>query len=91
MAVHGRTPVLIDDIISSGRTMLEAVRLVSTRSDQKRPVCIAVHGIFADNSDQALARAGAQLVTCNTVPHASNAIDVRPALGVAVQSYTSGN
>ena len=91
VAVHGRTPVLIDDIISSGRTMLEAVRLVSNRSDQKQPVCIAVHGIFADNSDQALARAGAQLVTCNTVPHASNAIDVRPALGVAVQSYTVGN
>ena len=91
VAVHGRTPVLIDDIISSGRTMLEAVRLVSNRSDQKQPVCIAVHGIFADNSDQALSRAGAQLVTCNTVPHASNAIDVRPALGVAVQSYTVGN
>lgn len=84
-ALHGRAPVLIDDIISSGRTMLEAVRLISSASEQKQPVCIAVHALFADNADAALARAGARIVTCNTVLHATNAIDVWPSLAHAIQ------
>jgi ribose-phosphate pyrophosphokinase len=70
----GRTPVLVDDIISSGRTMIEAVRLL--KNNQFNPVCVAVHGIFADKSDRLLAELGAQIVTSNTVPHPSNQVDV---------------
>jgi ribose-phosphate pyrophosphokinase len=78
-----RTPVLVDDIISSGRTMAEAVRLVAGRTTE-RPVCIAVHGLFADNSDRMLAAAGARVVTSNSVAHVSNAIDVAPLLASGV-------
>jgi ribose-phosphate pyrophosphokinase len=78
-----RTPVFVDDIISSGRTMAEAVRLVAARTSQ-RPVCIAVHGLFADNSDRLLAAAGARVVTSNTVTHPSNALDVAPLLAAGV-------
>jgi ribose-phosphate pyrophosphokinase len=78
-----RTPVFVDDIISSGRTMAEAVRLVGARTT-KHPVCIAVHGLFADNSDRLLSAAGARVVTSNTVVHASNALDVAPLLAAGV-------
>ncbi len=74
-----RTPVLVDDIISSGHTMIEAVRLVAGRA-ARHPVCIAVHGLFADNSDRMLAAAGARIVTSNSVAHVANAIDVAPLL-----------
>ena len=77
--LQDRTPVLIDDIISSGRTMLEAVRHVGQFA-KAAPICLAVHGIFADNSDAALIREGARIVTTNTVPHSSNAIDIAPLL-----------
>lgn len=78
-ALDGRTPVLVDDIISSGRTMLEAIRhLRECRSAP--PICIAVHGIFADNSDLLLARAGARVITSNSVPHTTNGIDVASIL-----------
>jgi ribose-phosphate pyrophosphokinase len=83
LSLQGRTPVLIDDIVSSGSTMLEAVRLIGSRVP---PICIAVHGLFAEQSDRLLAEAGARLVTCNTVPHASNAIDVEPALAAGIRS-----
>lgn len=73
-SLQDRTPVFIDDIISSGRTMLEAIRLIDSRV---RPVCIAVHGIFADHADEMLTATGARLITCNTIPHASNAIEVQ--------------
>ena len=81
--LKGRTPVLVDDIISSGRTMLEAVRHVRAFC-QVPPVCLAVHGVFADESDKALERVGARIVTTNTIPHRSNAIDVAQLLSEAV-------
>ncbi|HEY4722595.1 MAG TPA: ribose-phosphate pyrophosphokinase [Anaerolineae bacterium] len=83
---NGRTPVLVDDIISSGRTMIEAVRIILARS-ATAPVCIAVHGLFADNSDLLLAKAGARVVTSNSIPHATNAIDVDELLANAVGEF----
>jgi ribose-phosphate pyrophosphokinase len=84
----GRTPVLVDDIISSGHTMIEAVRLL--RADGwSSPVCLAVHGIFADRSDKLLADFGAQVVTANTVPHSTNQLDISRLLMSALLEMTS--
>lgn len=70
------TPVLVDDIISSGRTMIEPVRQLRV-ANIKPPVCIGVHAVFAENAYEDLLEAGAgKVVTCNTIPHSSNAIDV---------------
>ena len=63
--------------------MVEAVRLVAARTS-RRPVCIAVHGLFADNSDRMLSASGARIVTSNTVTHPSNALDVAPLLATGV-------
>ena len=82
--VDGRTPVLVDDIISSGRTMLETVGHLRELG-LPAPVCVAVHGIFADGSDKSLLAAGAsRLVTSNTIPHPSNAFDVADSLMPAI-------
>ncbi len=81
--LEGRQTVLIDDIISSGKTMLEAVRQVRMYSTAQ-PICLAVHGIFADESDAALEQAGARIVTSNTIFHPSNAMDVAPILAEAI-------
>ena len=81
----GCRPVLVDDIISSGRTMIAAVQLLIDRGWQA-PICFAVHGLFADNSDQLLAQLGARVVTSNTVPHTTNAIDVGDLLAEAVDA-----
>ena len=68
--------MLVDDIISSGRTMIEtAVHL--QQSGLKAPVCIGVHGIFAGDAYQELISAGiSRIVTANTIPHESNVIDL---------------
>ena len=82
-SMAGRDPVLLDDIISSDRTMLEAVRTLRTRG--LRPAtCLAIHGIFADDAYQALLAAGAGIATCNTIPHTSNRIDVTGLVGDAL-------
>lgn len=55
--------------------MIQAVRLMLA-CGAAAPVCIAVHGLFADGSDMLLAQAGARVVTSNSIPHATNGIDV---------------
>jgi len=86
--LEGQTPVLVDDIISSGRTMMEAVRLIIERGATE-PVCVAVHGLFADHSDILLARAGARVVTSNSIPHESNGIDVTEPLANSMKELLS--
>jgi len=82
----GRTPVFVDDIISSGRTMIEAIRLLA-RQTAVAPVCVVVHGLFAENSDKRLAQAGARVVTSNTILHETNAIDVADAMAKATEEF----
>lgn len=82
--LDGRTPVIVDDIISSGRTMVEAVRLTVAQG-ATTPVCIAVHGLFADNSDALLAQAGARMVTSNSIPHDTNGIDVGERIAASIR------
>ena len=79
-AFRERTPVILDDIISTGTTMAETiVRL--REAGLAPPICVGIHGVFADEVRARLIDAGAaQVVTCNTIGHPTNAIDVRPAL-----------
>ena len=85
-----RTPVLVDDIISSGQTMAQAV--TQCRSAGSAPaVCVGVHGIFAPDALTALQQAGAaRIVTTNSIAHPSNAIDLSPLLAGAVRRFWQG-
>jgi ribose-phosphate pyrophosphokinase len=58
--------------------------LLATGSEP--PVCVGVHAVFAGDGARLLQAAGAaRVVTCNTLPHGSNAIDVMGAVGEAVK------
>ena len=84
----GRTPVLVDDIISTGRTMVETVEKLR-ETGMQAPVCAGIHGVFADDAYERLLAAGAsRVVTTNTIPHRSNAIDVTASVAGAVSSVT---
>lgn len=75
-----RTPVLVDDIISSGRTLIAATQGL-LRAGYPAPVCVGVHALFVADAYEQLRKAGvAQVVTCNTVGHASNVINLHGAL-----------
>jgi ribose-phosphate pyrophosphokinase len=78
------TPVLVDDIISSASTMIQAVSRIKPFAE--RIVCIGVHGVFAAAAYETLMAARAQVVTTNTIPHETNAIDVTPLLAEAIRS-----
>lgn len=83
---NGHTPVLIDDIVSTGRTMIEATRQLRAAGSAP-PMCVAIHAVFADALHDTLVDAGARgIVTCNTIPHATNQICVLDALADAVRA-----
>lgn len=70
------TPVLVDDIISTAQTMIATV-IHLKNAGMKKPFCIGVHGIFANNAYADLLYAGAEdVITCNTIPHESNRIKI---------------
>src|SRR6185312_125634 len=76
------TPVLVDDIISTGRTMIETINHLK-QAGMKAPICIGVHAVFADNAYKNIQDAGAvRIVTCNTIPHLSNQIDISDLLKI---------
>ncbi len=82
---RGYTPALVDDIISTGRTMIETINHLR-RAKLPKPVCIGIHAIFADRAESDLLQAGAlRVVTCNTIPHPSNAIDLGDLLAEGVR------
>jgi ribose-phosphate pyrophosphokinase len=73
--VKDRTPVLIDDIVSSGRTMIETARQLRGEG-LSAAVCIAVHALFPQETEDALREVSSRLVTTNSVPHPTNEIDL---------------
>ena len=82
---RGRVPVLVDDIISTGRTMLAALDHLRT---ERAPAawCVGVHAVFAGDAYTMLQNAGAAgVITTNTIPHASNRIDVAPTIAIHVR------
>ena len=84
------TPVLVDDIVSTGRTLIETIGHLK-RAGMRPPVCVAVHGVFArDAYDELRAAGAARVVTTNTIHHPSNAIDVAPLLAEGVGSVACG-
>ncbi|MFI4936923.1 MAG: ribose-phosphate diphosphokinase [Candidatus Berkiellales bacterium] len=73
---QNRTPVLIDDIISTGVTMTKSIEAIMKRG-WGSPICIGIHAVFVGNAYQDLLNAGAKkIVTSNTLPHLTNEIDL---------------
>ncbi|SEG52622.1 ribose-phosphate pyrophosphokinase [Marinobacterium lutimaris] len=84
---RSHTPVLVDDIISSGRTMLETLNHLKA-AGLPRARIIAVHGLFAGDAWQQL-QALADVTTCESVPHPSNGISLSDALAKATLELLS--
>lgn len=82
---HGHQPVLVDDIASSGHTLIEAARQLPLRHFA-RPVAAVVHGIFAGDAYQRLATLCARIVSTDSVTHESNAIGLAPLIARALAS-----
>jgi ribose-phosphate pyrophosphokinase len=74
------TPILVDDIISTGKTMIETVHHLID-AGMKAPVCIGIHALFAGNAYEEIVQSGvSEVITCNTIVHSTNNIDLLPLI-----------
>ncbi|MEX5601174.1 ribose-phosphate diphosphokinase [Pseudophaeobacter sp. C1-32P7] len=75
-ALREGTPVILDDIASSGVTMARAVeRLLAAGT--AAPVCLVIHAVFADGAQDTIMSAGAAgIISTDTIPHSTNVIGI---------------
>ena len=84
--VRSFTPVIVDDIISTGTTMAKAGIAVFEQTGIQ-PVCLAIHGIFAVGAMNTLRNAGfSQIITTNSIPGKGVQIDLMPLLETSLGS-----
>ena len=82
---RSHTPVLVDDIVSTARTMIETVGHLR-RAGLAAPVCVAVHAIFDQSAFADLRAAGAsEVVSCDTIVHPSNRIALTQSIAAGVR------
>ena len=90
-ALLAGTPVILDDIASSGRTLIQAIeRLLAAGT--RPPICVVIHAVFAGNAyDDILAAGASRVVTTNSIPHASNAVSLAQLLADAASDLQVAN
>ncbi|MBT9489558.1 MAG: ribose-phosphate diphosphokinase [Rubrivivax sp.] len=86
LAVQGRPVVLVDDVASTGRTLVEAARAVLAAGAATVDVAVT-HALFVGDALAQVHAAGVRHVwSTNCVPHPSNVICVAPLLAQALRS-----
>jgi len=82
--LSGKTPILVDDIISTGRTMIETLEQLR-KLKTNNAICVVVHAVFAEQSYEQLLAAGAEkIISTNSILHVSNEIDVSDLFKIPV-------
>ncbi len=85
VAVSGRAVVLLDDVASTGRTLVAAARGALGRGAASVDVAVT-HGLFVGDALQQVQAAGVRHVwSSDSLPHTSNAVSVVPLLAAALQ------
>ncbi len=80
VVIAGKNVVIVDDIISTGHTMIEAAKKARA-AKAKSIIGIGVHGLFVENGLQKMKKAGFnQIITTNCIEHTTNKIDVTSLL-----------
>ena len=84
MAFAGRDIVLVDDVASTGHTLLEATRLLLARGAASVSVLVT-HALFVDDALQRLHDAGVRdICSTDSVCHSSNKVQLADMLAAAL-------
>lgn len=86
--VRGRNAILVDDVISSGKTMIEtALALKNAGAEKVSAIC--THALFAAGALDDMRAAGIDPIwSTDSIPHATNAVDLTPVLVEALHQLT---
>jgi ribose-phosphate pyrophosphokinase len=81
--VSGRDLILVDDIISTGSSIVKAAQFLK-RQKCKRVFVACTHGLFVEGAEKKIKKAGvSRIISTNTIPRNTSKVDVS---GVIVES-----
>jgi len=81
--VRGKDLILVDDIISTGGSIIKATQFLK-RQKCKRLFVACTHGLFVEDAEKKIKKAGvSQIISTNTIPRSTSKVDVS---GVIVES-----
>lgn len=84
--LRGRHVLLVDDVVSTGRTLAEAARGVLARG-AARVDAMVTHPLLAGDSEQVLERAGIQAIySTDSITHMSNVVRLAPVIADGVRT-----
>lgn len=78
----GRRAVLIDDIASSGRTLVAAAEALGAQGFEK-PDCLVIHGLFGPGAWERVAEVAGRVVSTDSVAHPSNGVSLVKLIAAA--------
>jgi ribose-phosphate pyrophosphokinase len=85
-SLQGRAVVLMDDVASTGRTLVQAARAALAAGAASVDVAVT-HGLFVGDALAQVHQAGVRRIwSSDSVPHASNSIPVAALLAAALRS-----
>jgi len=81
--VRGKDLILVDDIISTGGSIIKAAQFLK-RQKCKRLFVACTHGLFVEDAEKKIKKAGvSRIISTNTIPRNTSKVDVS---GVIVES-----
>ena len=83
--VKGKDLVLVDDIISTGGSVVKATQFLK-KQKCKRVFVVCTHGLLVGDAEKNIKRAGVtQIISTNTIPRSISKVDVSGVIAEAVQ------
>lgn len=90
LAIEGRDVVIVDDIISTGGTIVNAAKIIS-KGSPKRIIAACVHGLYVANALEKLVAAGVgEIISTDTVESQTSKVTVAKAIAGAVERLLEG-
>jgi ribose-phosphate pyrophosphokinase len=87
MELRGRPAIIVDDVISSGATIVGLAQLLSNASVSSIDV-YTTHALFGDQAHQSMKAAGTRtVISCDSIPHPTNAISLANALAEGLKTW----
>ena len=83
--VRGKDLILVDDIISTGGSIIKAAQFLK-RQKCKRLFVACTHGLFVEDAEKKIKKAGvSQIISTNTIPRSTSKVDVSGVIAESIQ------
>ena len=82
--VYGRDLLLVDDIISTGSSIIKATQFLK-KQKCKRVFVACTHGLFVGDAESKIKKAGVtQIISTNTIPRTTSKVDISGVIAESI-------